>query len=283
MDTLAPEHVEAVGAHVRLGKQTARKDKRTLQLSRYLIDPATGKKLTVAKLPNLKSSVKQSQLIQPGGWGVMGNNAYGNCTCAAAGHAEQIASAVVSNGKLVHTPSDDEIMAAYWATGVPPTPGADDNGRVELDVLGYWRAHGIGGSRISAYASIKTTPVASFEKMTKYAIDLFGFAYIGLSLPRSAQTQKVWTVSRGPNSAAGSWGGHAVILVDYDSKGPTCVTWGQLVRLTWGFFHRYCDEAYVAITPEWLGQTGQVNPATGVTPDGINVTALMDDLHSITA
>lgn len=278
---LEPEahHAAVAGRPVRLGKQKPKLDKRTLKLARYLIDPATGKKVTVAKLPRLKPSINRSHLVPS--WGAMGNDQYGNCTIAAAGHAEQITSAVVSNGTSVHTPSDAEIIASYWATGDPPTAGSDDNGRVELDVLNYWRHEGIGGSKIHAFAALSGGKTLKPE--TKYAIDLFGFCYIGLSLPMSARSQAVWTPMRGKNGEPGSWGGHAVILVDYDAKGPSCVTWGEVVKMSWSFYEKYCDERYVAILPEWLNQQGVVDPQAGVSPAGLNVQALLDDLASITS
>lgn len=272
-------HSVVAGRPVRLGKQKPKLDKRTLKLARYLVDPVTGKKLTVAKLPRLKPSIHRSHLVPS--WGMMGNDQYGDCTVAAVGHAEQITSAVVSNGTSVHTPSDAEILSAYWATGSPPTVGVDDNGRVELDVLNHWRHTGIGSSKISAFAAL--TKGATLKTETKYAIDLFGFCYIGLALPLSAQTQAVWTPGRGKNGAPGSWGGHAVILVDYDAKGPSCITWGEVVKMTWAFYAKYCDEQYVAITPEWLNQHGAVDPQAGVSPAGLNVQALLDDLSSITS
>jgi hypothetical protein len=277
---MARKHVEPAAVHaavagrpVRLGKQAPKIDKRTLQMARYLIDPKTGKKVTVAKLPPLKGSVVRSQLVPS--WGMMGNDQYGDCTCAAVGHAEQITSAVVSDGTAIHTPTDSDVLGAYWATGNPPTPGADDNGRAELDVLNYWRTSGIGGSKITAFASLGVKKAATIQKETKYAIDLFGFCYIGVALPISAQSQAVWTPVRGASGAPGSWGGHAIILVDYDSKGPSCVTWGEIVKMSWAFYAKYTDEAYIALAPEWMN-------AQGESPAGFNVQALMDDLHSIT-
>ena len=80
-------------------------------------------------------------------------------------------------------------------------------------------------------------------------------------LPKSAQTQQdEWTVTSGPDAKPGSWGGHCVNLVDYTSDGPTCVTWGRTMPMTWQFFDKYCDEAYAAISPDFLGE-GEKNRA----------------------
>ena len=51
------------------------------------------------------------------------------------------------------------------------------------------------------------------------AIWLFGGAYIGVEFPITAQNQDVWDVPAkpGPKDEPGSWGGHAVYLVGYDT------------------------------------------------------------------
>jgi len=50
------------------------------------------------------------------------------------------------------TPADKQIVAAYSAiTATIPTTSANDNGAQELDVLNYWRQHGIAGHKIQVY------------------------------------------------------------------------------------------------------------------------------------
>ena len=72
----------------------------------------------------------------------------------------------------------------------------------------------------------------------------------------------------------GSWGGHAVPILAYDSDTVTCITWGAKKRMTWEFFARYCDESYAALSPDWLN-------AQGKTPEGLDLTALQSDLNEI--
>src|SRR5205807_2360624 len=80
---------------------------------------------------------------------------------------------------------------------------------------------------------------------------------IGLALPRSAQSQVggLWDVDTSSNGAAGSWGGHAVILTAYqfDAAGNhtfDCVTWGAVQKMTLSFLSAYCDEMYCLLTDE---------------------------------
>ena len=201
---------------------------------------------------------------------MMANDRLGDCTCAAAGHMIECWTANASKEKV---PTDASIIAAYSAiTGYDPHTGENDNGAVELDVLNYWRKRGIAGSQISAYAAVKP----GNHDHVRQSVFLFGGCYIGLSLPISAQTQKIWNVVKGPRGKAGSWGGHAVPVVAYDANGLTVVTWGKLMQMTWAFWDAYCDEAYAILSPDWL-EAGKTSPS------GFDVAALQSDLRTVAA
>jgi hypothetical protein len=191
-------------------------------------------------------------------WGMMANDSAGDCTCAAAGHAIQTWTA--NTGSELTIP-DDAVIAAYSAvTGYVPGVPSSDNGAVELDVLNYWRKTGIGGQKIAAFMALEPGNLDH----VKLAIDLFGGLYIGARLPLSAQTQRVWSLAPGGpvgNSAPGSWGGHAMWVVSYDTAGCAVVTWGGLQRITWGWFSTFVDEAY-AVLPEALwANSGHLSPS----------------------
>ncbi len=129
------------------------------------------------------------------------------------------------------------------------------------------------------------------------AIWLFGGAYIGVQLPITAQNQNVWDVPQnpGPNDEPGSWGGHAIYLVGYDTRDTgsvfpnpqspapstqsptfTCITWGKLKRLTWAWLEKYCDEAYALVSKDWI-------KANGIAPSGFDFATLEADLKLVTA
>lgn len=211
---------------------------------------------------------------------MMANDALGDCTCAAAGHMIEC---WTSNLGDAFTPSTAQIIAAYSAvSGYVSGNPATDNGAVELDVLNYWRQQGIAGHKIDAYAALDVAAAASNRQnheCFKQGIALFGGAYIGLALPLSAQQQNVWDIpslwSRlRSQSAPGSWGGHAVPVLAYDSSGLTCITWGEKKRMTWEFFTQYCDEAYAPLSPDWLS-------AQGTDPSGLDLAQLTADLSAI--
>ena len=246
---------------MKLGKKEAVKDPRNLKMATYM-----------PSLPPVPLSCDWSQGITD--WGMMRNNDLGDCTIAAAGH---LMKQWTTNSGAMFTVTDSDIVAAYAAvTGYSPSNPSSDTGAVEIDVLNYWRQYGIAGHKIGAYVALNPADGAHI----KAAIYLFGGAYIGLALPRSAQNQDVWDVPGIVDGAFGngeprSWGGHAVEVVAYDQNGLTVVTWGALKRMTWNFWNKYCDEAFAVLSPDFLSKAG-------TTPGGFDIAALTADLGSVT-
>ncbi|MDD5301491.1 MAG: hypothetical protein PHS14_00165 [Elusimicrobia bacterium] len=245
---------------VKLGKAAPRLDPRTLRLAAYL----------PAELPEIPAAADYSRAVPSGAWGMLANDRLGDCTCAAAGHLIQQWTGSV--GSAV-TPADADIVAAYSAiTGYNPADPSTDRGAVELDVLNFWRAAGIAGHKIGAYAAVDPRDRAH----VRAGAYLFGGLYLGVALPRSAQAQDTWDVAGdGPDAAPGSWGGHAVSVAAYDADGLYIVTWGALKRVTWAFWDRYVDEAYAVLSPDFLDGKGQ-------TPAGFNLAQLQQDLAAVT-
>ena len=239
---------------LKLGKAPKRLDPRTLQLSKYIQD-----------LPPFPESVDWGKKTPH--WGMMANDAVGDCTCAAAGHL--VIEWCANEGVEVRI-QDADVLAAYSAvSGYDPKTGLNDNGAVELDVLNRWRTDGFfGGHHITAFAALHENN----PDHLKAACYLFGGAYIGLALPTTAQNQDVWEVV--PGTVPGSWGGHAVPIIGYNQTGPVCVTWGEAKQMTWAFYQACCDEAYAVLGPEWTG-------SDKVAPNGFNLTALIQDLQLV--
>jgi hypothetical protein len=243
----------------RLGKQEPRHDPRTFQLARYLTD----------ELPPAPAHVSWAEKVEH--WGMLANDRYGDCVPVGALHLAQNWTAYASTE---YVPAEQDALAAYTAmTGFDPNDPSTDNGTVMLDALNYWRRAGIAGHQIMAYAACEPGNVEHI----KDSIHLFAGSYVGMSLPRSAQGQQVWSVPpQGPvgDGRPGSWGGHCVPIIAYSSRRLICVTWGQLKPMTWRFFRTYCDEAYAALSDDWLR-------ADRVAPNGFDLDELKKDLASI--
>lgn len=249
---------------LKLGKQVARHDPRTLLMASYV---TTG-------LPTPPASHDIGTKVKS--WGMMENDQIGDCTCAAAGHL--IMEWTANAGKKMVTPSNKQIVAAYSAiTGYNPATGANDNGAVEIDVLNYWRQSGIAGHKIGAFVALEP----SNHTHVMDSVYIFEGCYIGMQLPISAQAQvqnhQPWSVPPGGltgDGKPGSWGGHAVPVVAYDARGVTVVTWGALQMMTWSFWEAYCDEAYAIISNDYL-------TSKKVTDDGFSMQQLQADLQDL--
>jgi hypothetical protein len=201
-----------------------------------------------------------------GQWGMLGNDALGDCTCASLGHMDQVWSASTGHPEDI---TDEAIFGRmgglYWRTGT------EDTGRNMLDVLNEVSNNGLAGDKFAAFAAVDVKNHA----LIRYVTWAFGGVYLGITLPVTAQTQNVWDyVPNANGNEPGSWGGHAVNIVGYKAKGPIVVTWGALKQLTWAFVDHYCDEAYGIVSPDWLD-------ALGKTPLGFNMAKLRADLAAI--
>jgi hypothetical protein len=249
------------GRNLHLGKGPAKSDSRRFMLSNFL---------ALAPPPvsvNWFGSVTE--------YGEMLNDSLGDCTCAAVGHAEQVASLNTPEGEL--TFPDNIILNLYEKScGYVFNDPSTDNGGVITDVLDWVRKYGMGKKHdtpdihrkkiLYAYADPNPNDVTHI----KQAIAEVGIVDIGLQLPITAQSQvgKVWDVVGDPNSnndsRPGSWGGHSTIVAAYNANTVTCITWGQLQPMTWDFWNTYVDESHALLMHSWLdrqGATSAVNLA----------------------
>jgi hypothetical protein len=242
----------------RLGKLPVRTDVRTLSIGRYV---------DRAKLPPPPETVDLTSHVAE--WPMYANDTRGDCTTAAAGHMIEAWTAE-SRGAAVEI-TERAVLAAFDHVKVVDASG--EEGAYELDVLRYWRDHGIGRHRVGAYARLSVHD----HELTRATAWLFGGLYIGLALPITAQRQPTWawTGSLAGDAKPGSWGGHAVDVVAYDAAALTVVTWGRLQRMTWDFWDRYCEEAYCLLSNDFLEH--------GHAPNGFDLEALRADLALVTA
>lgn len=203
-------------------------------------------------------------------WRRMGNWTANNCTCATAGHMIECWTANATNEDIILT---REVMEAYTAlTGYDPETHENNDSLYYLDVLKYWRKYGIGGHKIKAF----TTVDLKDPKLVRAAVFSFGGAYLGLNLPNTIIKQQLWDVKPGGltgDRSVGSFGGHAVNIVGYDENFVYVVSWGKVKHLTWEFLETYGYVLYAVISEDFLN--------AGVTPHGLDLNALEEDLMSI--
>jgi hypothetical protein len=244
----------------KLGKRPAVFDSRTLKFGTY----------EVASLPPPPASVDYGAGINT--WPMFGNDQYGDCTCAAAGH--MIQDWTFNAGKEV-TPTLQDVMTFYeHFVGNPPPQDAGCN---MLDVLKYWRSTGLGGNKIDAFVSVE--PKNNVQ--ARDAIDLFGALYIGVELPDFAVTGDMittpWVVPpQGPvgDAAPNPNNGHCIPAVAYDSRNLYIITWGVRKAMSWQFYNAYADEAYAVLSGAFIAKTGKAK-------NGFDLAALKKDLTII--
>lgn len=243
----------------RLGKLPPKFDKRTLRLASFVdLD-------TIAK-PPVRHTLSKHVVAHPGfsAWGMMVNDLKGDCTCAGIGHARQVWTAYGS--PILHTPSDESIIALYNEVN-----GGVDEGANMLDVLNKMLVSPTALENDTIIGFVAAS--AQNDRLTRLCHFLFGGVYVGVNLPQNAQDQKVWELKPGNGEEPGSWGGHAIWMVDYDAFGPTYITWGALQKASWEWHRRYCDEQYGVLDDDWL--------KVGRSPQGFRIRALKNAIDKL--
>lgn len=251
----------------RLGKLAPKIDTRTLKMASYIGE--------LPPIPAVESWLYKPEQRENFDWLMLRNDEMGNCAIAGPAHIEMIWA--LNSSLTPYTPSNECVVSDYsQVSGYDPQDLSTDRGCYLLQVMNYWRQRGICGRRINSYVSVNPKDLRD----VKTAIHLFGAVNIGLALPASAQSQTdIWTVTNPALSglaAPNTWGGHCVIIAEYDdvTNEFVCITWGKRQRMTYDFFTTYCDECYAALSSNWISQSG-------LSPSGFNLAALEKDLRSI--
>jgi len=237
-------------ANKQLGLTPSIKDERTLQLKKYF--PAF-----ITPPPSDARWWLQADLSNQ-----LGNDRYGNCTYATAGHIIQLLRAV-SHGNL-QLISDESIIDAAREAGAL-------NGYSLLQRNKNWRTKGICSNRINAFAAFEPQDPAYIRQV----IWEFGCADISLLLPNAWQTAEIWDVGTGRDYTPNSWGAHSVPVVGYDESSLYVSTWGEVIELTDAALTEFSDEGFALINSLWLQDDD-------LTPSDYDVDSLTEDLANIT-
>jgi hypothetical protein len=224
--------------------------------------------LDLGALPPIPAMHDQGTAVkQP--WGMALNDHLGCCTAAAKKHLVQAWTACC--GREVDLP-DAAVLKAYELDGgYNPADPNSDHGADLLTCLKNWRAVGIGGHKIDAYAQVGPSSHAH----VRAGVYLFGGLYIGLAMPAAWQKPGAWDIGKGAAFAAGSWGGHCVPVVAYSSAGLVVITWGARQTLTWAALKKYGQGVYAPLASmDWI--------ANNLSPEGFALSALQADLKAVT-
>jgi hypothetical protein len=207
-------------------------------------------------------------------WGMLGNDRYGDCTCAGGCHEHMVFGHEV--GRVVKF-TDANALNLYTAvTGFQEHDPSTDQGAVVRDVLSYRRRRGVIDAdyhihKIDGYLSI--TP-GNFDEVLAAAY-VFGAVGIGFAFPDYAMDQfnagKPWGYRAGKPQPTE---GHYVPLVGHRSGNIDVITWGRRQQMTRAFFTHYTDEC-------WAIYSREIMDAKGHTPEGFDRAALESMLAAL--
>lgn len=225
---------------LRLGKLPARPDAVSFKFASFA---------NLAELPTPPTKFGHA----PSGytWQMLGNDRAGDCVFAGAAHETMLWN-LEANSTVVF--DDTSVLSDYSAvTGFNPNDPNSDQGTDMQVAASYRRKTGVvdsSGKRHTVAAYLAITPGNRVE--VKQAIYLFSNVGIGFRFPASAMGQfhagKAWTVV----ASSPIEGGHYTPAIGYDSRYVYVVSWGKLQKMSWGFFNKYCDEAVVYLSAEYL-------------------------------
>lgn len=193
---------------------------------------------------------------------VLGNDKYGDCTCAGICHL--IESLTAAAGSPVVLQTADALALYTLTTGFDPNNPATDQGADETQVLSYVQKSGIDGKGTHAIAGwVDLDPTNAAE--VRSAAWLFGL-YFGVSLPDS------WT-SPMPSGSGFVWTpgtpdpeqGHCVVGVGASDEGIQVDSWGFIGTITYDAIAELCVESaggalYALITKEQIAAGKELAP-----------------------
>jgi hypothetical protein len=231
-------------ATYRFGKHPPKIDYRTLRLADYLGPALALPPTSFENLARVEQNLKNAPV--PTLFPVDGNDVYGDCTIAAAAHADTMYYGLDSEQFV---PSRQDVVKLYFKL-----TGGPDTGLNMLTVLDYWRHHNVftgaapqpdptTGDQMIAYVSINPKNHVHVQQ----AIRLFGGVYVGFQVQQNCvqdfEAHKPWTPGPLTND------GHAVFATDYDQTNVRVLTWGNTQLGSWAWWDDCVDEAYAILPP----------------------------------
>ena len=207
----------------------------------------------------------------PGGWGMLGNDLYGDCVEADDGHYLMLRTA---NAGTIVAPTTAQVLALYSAeTGFNPNDPSSDQGTDEGSDCQFMCTTGLLGHKANATGFVNPQNISHL----KWCIQLFGGCKFGVNFPQSAMDQfnagQPWTAVQ---NDGGIIGGHDVLGVKYDGTWFYVITWGQVQQVAPAWILKYAEEAHVLLFADWIEDNGTA-------PSGFNLDALIAALQQIAA
>ena len=204
------------------------------------------------------------------GWGMLGNDEYGDCVWAGLAHAVMLWNK--SAGRDVSFTTAGVLSDYSACTGFNPDDPSTDQGTDIRTAMEYLRTTGVVDATKARHKSAAYVNVGTSLTELNKALYIFGAVVIGLNLPDSAQSQFPGTWSY----VAGSQidGGHCVVITDRNLFNHKLVTWGDRINVGHRFLTHYVEEAWAIATPDFLN-------SSGAAANGFDMAQLTADLQEV--
>lgn len=235
--------------------------------------------LNFRKLPIPPKVFGHYQLIPDDGWGMLGNDEWGDCADAGPCHQTMV---VTAEGLGTPAPfSTASALENYTQTsGFDPNAGPSgdnptDQGTDIAKMAAYWANTGFVDDKGVRHKVVAVTNLHPGDlREIAAATYLFQTVGLGFALPDSAQEQtqkgEPWSVVPDANIE----GGHYVPLVGRRANGNFVgVTWGQLQEITPGFIRTYNNQGIVCLSEEMMKNAKSI--------DGFDDTLLRQDIKAL--
>lgn len=248
---------------LKLGKLPARPGAVKLKLVNYL---------DTSVLPKPPREFGHERLVTD--WGMLGNDAWGDCVWAGWGHNFMLWNREA--GRSVNITTQSTLRNYEIVTGFNPNDPSTDQG-TDMEVAAkYVRQTGLldaDGKRhkIGAYVALEPGNVTQLW----YALYLFDGVGIGVEFPAqwmdAFRNGRTWGRVRRPKIE----GGHFISAVARRARKPIAITWARPQPLTIGGYTQFNDETQAYLTEEKL--------TAGKSLEGFDLAALKADLAAVTA
>jgi hypothetical protein len=206
-------------------------------------------------------------------WGMLGNDAFGDCYWASAAHEVMAQAHLAGRNPAFDFEGVLSSYAEYLGLAPDELTEANDAGTGIHDGAKFRRQRGVKdvyghGHRIGAYVFIE---VPDYE-LIKSAVYDFSGVTVCVELPESAVNAGVWDYVKGSPIL----GGHAIAGVCVKQGALYVVSWGAEVEVTPAFLEKYLQCVVVYISGSTLNKEGK-------TVNGLDVTALREKLAALNA
>lgn len=217
------------------------------------------------------------------GWGMLGNDQWGDCVEASDGHQLMLRTANTGN---IAIPTTADVLGIYSAeTGFNQSAGPSgnnptDQGSDETTDANFMVSTGLLGHKAAGTGMIDPTNMAHI----KWAVQLFGCCQLGVVVDESMEEDfdalQPWETPASANNPTA--GGHGIPIVSYDNSYAYIVTWGGggwsrgLQPIAWSLMQNaaFLDEAHAFVFPDFV-KTG------GTAPSGFDLDGLLAKLQQI--